>query len=143
MGAEFNHNSKPLEMKQIFSFFIFSLIASIPQKVLSQPDGSSKALIKQASGEIRLHSFSATQKNDKVYLQWVIADNGAVERFEVERSIDGRKFTTGALVFGSEETGNEIYKFFEVTPRGRVMYRLKMFNKDLKTEYSNVLLLKL
>ena len=129
-------------MKQIFSFLLLLIIGSTPNTALSQSD-ESKALIRQASSEIQLQNFSVIEKNYKTYLQWDISNNRAVERFEVERSIDGRKFTTAALVFGSEETGNETYKFFETRPKGKVMYRLKMYNKDLKIAYSNVVFLKM
>ena len=129
-------------MKQIFSFLVLLIIRSTLNTALSQSDDS-KALIRQSSSEIKLQNFSVVERNDKTYLEWDIANNGAVDRFEVERSVDGRKFTTAALVFGSEELNSETYKFFEPRPKGNVMYRLKMFSKDLKIAYSNVVFLKM
>ena len=140
MGAEFNNNSKPLEMKQISYSLFFLMAISLSHQALSQPDNSSQSLIKQST--IKLESFIAAEKNNKIYLQWTIIENKAIERFEVERSIDGRKFSTAALVLGSEETGKEIYKFFEAAPKGNVIYRLKMFGKDSNAEYSEMVFLK-
>jgi len=140
VGAELNNNSKPLEMKQIFYSLFFLMVISIPHQALSQSGNSSQSLI--APLTIKLESFAATEKNKKIYLEWAIIENKAVDHFEVERSIDGRKFSTAALVLGSEEAGKEIYKFFEASPNGNAIYRLKMFGKNSNVEYSEMLFLK-
>ena len=52
-------------------------------------------------------------KNNKVTLNWTVADNETVNSFEIERSFNGRDFTTVGVVFASEKMGTENYMFYE------------------------------
>lgn len=90
---------------------------------------------------VNLISFMGNMnKSNKVTLTWVVADNETVNRFEVERSVNGKDFTTAAIVFGSEKFGNETYMFFEtVNNTDKVMYRLKMIDKGNDIDYSKIL----
>ena len=79
-------------------------------------------------------------KNNKVTLNWTVADNETVHSFEIERSTNGRDFTTVGVVFASEKMGTENYMFYEtVTASDRVMYRLRMIDKGQDIDYSRIL----
>lgn len=79
-------------------------------------------------------------KNNKVTLNWTVADNETVHSFEVERSTNGRDFTTVGVVLASEKFGNENYMFYEtVTNTDKVMYRLRMIDKGHDIDYSRIL----
>lgn len=79
-------------------------------------------------------------KNNKVTLNWTVADNETVSNFEVERSINGRDFTTVGVVMASEKIGTENYMFYEtVGGNDKVMYRLKMIDKGHDIDYSRIL----
>ena len=53
---------------------------------------------------VHLISFQGNMnKNNKVTLNWTVADNEIANNFEVERSFNGRDFTTVGVVFASEK----------------------------------------
>ena len=83
-------------------------------------------------------------KNNKVTLNWTVADNEIANNFEVERSFNGRDFTTVAIVFASEKMGTEKYMYYETTSgTDKVMYRLKMIDKNREVDYSRILIFQL
>lgn len=90
---------------------------------------------------VHLISFQGNlNKNNKVTLTWTAAENETVDHFEVERSTNGKDFTTAALVFATEKRGNEDYMYFEtINSNDKVMFRLKMFDKDQDIDYSKIL----
>jgi hypothetical protein len=83
-------------------------------------------------------------KNNKVTLNWTVADNEIASNFEVERSFNGKDFTTVGVVFASEKMGTENYMFYETTSgTDKVMYRLKMIDKNHEVNYSRILIFQL
>lgn len=90
---------------------------------------------------VHLTSFQGNMnKNNKVTLNWTVADNETANSFEVERSTNGKDFTTAGVVFASEKTGTENYMFYETyTGSDKVMYRLKMIDKHHEIDYSKIL----
>jgi len=94
---------------------------------------------------IHLISFQGNMnKNNKVTLNWTVADNETANNFEVERSFNGRDFTMVGVVFASEKVGTENYMFYETTSgTDKVMYRLKMIDKNREVDYSRILIFQL
>ena len=94
---------------------------------------------------VHLISFQGNMnKNNKVILNWTVADNEIANNFEIERSFNGRDFTSVGVVFASEKMGTENYMFYETTSgTDKVMYRLKMTDKNHKVDYSRVLIFQL
>lgn len=94
---------------------------------------------------VHLISFQGNMnKNNKVTLNWTVADNEIANNFEVERSFNGRDFTTVGVVFASEKMGTENYMFYETTTgTDKVMYRLKMIDKNREVNYSRILIFQL
>lgn len=79
-------------------------------------------------------------RNNKATLQWKVGNNERVYQFEVQRSFDGRDFKTVGLVFTSEKNGVEDYMFYEtINSYEKVMYRLKMTDKENDVTYSKIL----
>ena len=91
---------------------------------------------------IDLISFTGNlNKNNRVTLEWKVANNEDVNLIEIERSSDGVEFKTVGLVFGSEKRGDENYMFYEtVSATDRIVYRLKMIDKQDKENYSKVII---
>jgi len=91
---------------------------------------------------VHLISFQGNMnKNYKVTLNWTVADNETVSNFEVERSFNGKDFTTVGVVFASEKFGTENYMFYETPANSdKVMYRLKMIDKGHDIDYSRILI---
>jgi hypothetical protein len=94
---------------------------------------------------IHLISFQGNMnKSNKVTLNWTVADNEIANSFEIEKSFNGRDFTTVALVFASEKMGTEKYMYYETTTgTDKVMYRLKMIDKNHEVDYSRILIFQL
>jgi hypothetical protein len=98
-----------------------------------------------ASLPVHLSSYQGNMnKNNKVTLNWTIADNETAKSFEIERSFNGRDFATAAVVFASENRGTENYTYYEtVNTNDKVMYRLKMIDKNHEADYSKILIFQL
>ena len=103
------------------------------------------ALQAKSTLPVHLISFQGNMnKNNKVTLNWTVADNETANSFEVERSFNGRDFTTAGVVFASEKMGTENYTFYETTSgTDKVMYRLKMIDKNRDVDYSRILIFQL
>ena len=91
---------------------------------------------------VELISFNGNiNKNNKVFLEWQVVNNEAIDQFEIQRSYDGNEFKTVGIVFSSEEKDREEYLFYEtINSFDKAMYRLKMIDKNNKVTYSKTLL---
>lgn len=84
---------------------------------------------------LKLLIFSAIKDGKTNLLQWQTAQEVNVDRFEIERSGNGREYNT----VGKLKTGLSKYNFTDNKPfTGVNHYRLKMIDKDGKFEYSPV-----
>jgi len=80
-------------------------------------------------------------KSNKVTLNWTVTENENINSFEIERSTNGRDFTTVGVVLASEKRGTENYMFYEtVNTTDNVMYRLRMIDKGHDVDYSRILI---
>jgi hypothetical protein len=90
---------------------------------------------------IKLLNFQAALSKDQAQLNWMVDDNQTGDYFEVERSADGKNFSTVAIVSTTATQGNETYQYKE-TAQTTAYYRLRIVNKDKSTSYSKILLIK-
>ena len=90
---------------------------------------------------IKLVYFQGAMENNKVVLQWKVAQNEAVDRFEVERSEDGINFVTAGIVFPNAKSDAENYSYNETKNNNKTYYRLKMYDKNRTTKYSSAIVL--
>jgi hypothetical protein len=88
---------------------------------------------------VKLTSFVGSLSNNKVNLQWAVAENEDDDHFEVEKSTDGKDFITAAVVMASEKAGTENYSLNDIMKSEKVYYRLKMFDKNKVVNYSKTL----
>jgi hypothetical protein len=86
----------------------------------------------------KLINITGSVSNHKVILNWVVAENESADKFEVEKSTDGKTFTMAALVFGSDKSETDNYQFYEKAGNKKVLYRIRMINKNQQAEYSAV-----
>ena len=92
---------------------------------------------------VKLTSFSGSLVNNKVQLKWTVAENETGDRFELEKSNDGKNFSVSSILFTTSQIGNEAYLYNEaVALEGGVYYRIKIINKDNSISYSSVVFLK-
>lgn len=71
-------------------------------------------------------------------LNWSVGENETADQFIVEKSTDGIKYSAAALVFGSDKPATDNYEYYEKAGNRKVSYRIKLVNKNNKTEYSEV-----
>lgn len=83
--------------------------------------------------------FHAREWREQLLLEWTVEGNEAAGQFEVERSQDGKEFSTLALVFGSDKPETDVYRFKERDPRPARFYRIRLTGKDKSVVYSPVL----
>ena len=114
---------------------------------LSMDDLTTNAYLSGCIASLPVHLISYQgnlNKNNKVTLNWTIADNETAKTFEIERSFNGRDFAAAAVVFASEKMGTETYTYYEtVNANDKVMYRLKMIDKNHEADYSKILIFQL
>jgi hypothetical protein len=91
---------------------------------------------------VKLLSFSGNIANQKLKLQWTVAENEKGEHFKIEKSADGKDFKSIGLVFTTEKAGTEHYSYSEASEASATYFRLKVVNKDNSISYSKVVLLK-
>lgn len=86
----------------------------------------------------KLISVDGSIIDHKVVLNWVVGDNESADQFEVEKSINGKTFFMAALVFATDKPATDNYQFYEKAGKQKVLYRIKMINKNRETAYSLV-----
>lgn len=89
---------------------------------------------------VKLVSFNGAIKNNQVVLSWKVDLNETADKFEVERSTSGGKFTSIGTVFGTSTAGTASYGFSDPFPANeKLAYRLRMTDKNQKAEYSKII----
>lgn len=88
---------------------------------------------------VRFTGFQATSSFKQTELKWMVADNESGKQFEIEKSTDGKKFYSAALVLSTVKTGAQEYNFKDELPTVRTFYRIKLINKNNQISYSNTL----
>jgi hypothetical protein len=90
---------------------------------------------------LKLLSFQGSLNNSQSQLQWTVAENETGKYFEVEKSFDGRSYTTAGMVMTTQKAGSETYSYKEGI-QNATFYRLKMVNEDGSVTYSKIILIK-
>ena len=89
---------------------------------------------------VKLTDFTAILQKEKVLLQWKTIQEINSDHFEVERSNDGQTFINIGNVTASNNSATE--KKYQVNDgfpvKGLNYYRLKLVDKDGKSEYSKI-----
>ncbi|KAA9325395.1 T9SS type A sorting domain-containing protein [Adhaeribacter soli] len=90
---------------------------------------------------VELMSFKGQQTNEGIALKWSTASEINNDRFEVERSADGRHFETIGTVRGSGNSNSRIdYTFLDKQPaKGINYYRLNQIDYDGTNAHSKVI----
>ncbi|HUC83433.1 MAG TPA: choice-of-anchor J domain-containing protein, partial [Flavisolibacter sp.] len=89
---------------------------------------------------VKLTSFTASKKQNKVYLTWSTSQEINAKEFVVERSADGRRFEKMATVAakGNSNVPTSYQAIDDKPQAGNNYYRLMTVDYDNKTEQSNV-----
>lgn len=100
-----------------------------------------------ASLPVTLSNFKGQRNNKYNTLSWTTATESNNKGFELQRSADGRNFSAIAFIPSKATTGNSSsaldYSYNDEKPLfGNGYYRLKQIDKDDKSTFSNVVLIK-
>ncbi len=87
---------------------------------------------------VTLISFSAAKEGKTARLSWATSEETNSDRFEIERSANGKQWNKiGSVESGKESTTIRKYSFTDESPlTGRSLYRLKMVDQDNTFAYS-------
>lgn len=88
---------------------------------------------------VEFKDFTCVRKEDRVELNWSIQNNESADRLIIQRSHNGKKFEMAGLVFGTDKSANDQYRFFETSKSRKAYYRIIVVNKDRSVIYSPVI----
>jgi hypothetical protein len=90
---------------------------------------------------VKFGSIKAYEKQNGIQLDWKVYSENKIKSYEVERSADGRSYTTvGSLPALYNNTSDGDYGFFDANPLpGTSYYRIKNNDLDGKSAYSIVI----
>lgn len=90
---------------------------------------------------VKLTSFSGYKNGNKVNLKWVTESEVNSNRYVIERSMDGRSFSSIGQVASRNSAGQNVYNMVDLAPLpGRNYYRLAMVDNDESKTYSNIIM---
>jgi hypothetical protein len=93
---------------------------------------------------IQLLNFTGQLNNNTVQLQWKIGDAKNFERFEIERSLDGRNYSgIQTVAFTNSITNYHSQDYVSTLQSRQIFYRLKLVDADGKFSYSKVIVFNL
>lgn len=84
---------------------------------------------------VRFGNFTARKSGSEVKLQWEAFAEENVKEYVVEKSLDGKLFTTAGVV---KATGRHIYNYSDKSPEVSGFYRIKAADHDGKFSFSTV-----
>jgi len=103
---------------------------------------TSKILIRKNTTTlpVNLVSFNARKSNKDVVCSWQTSREVNLSHFNIQRSVDGRNFSTIGKVNATYTNDVAQYTFTDVNAQGLkadyAYYRLEMVDKDMKVQYS-------
>jgi hypothetical protein len=93
---------------------------------------------------IRLVNFTARNENGKANLDWEITRSSNPEQFEIQKSYDGRQFTTAGRTGNAgtlNSRDNYSFRFVDANPgAARVYYRVRMIDQQGVETFTNTVI---
>lgn len=88
---------------------------------------------------VKLTRFTAAKENLNALLSWSTSSEGNSDRFEIEHSVDGKKWNNIGSVSASNTSSPVDYSFSHLaTVHGENIYRLKMIDLDDSFSFSQM-----
>jgi len=93
---------------------------------------------------VSLVNFSASLTSDKkVKLNWQTASEQNVSEFKIERSADGRNYSSiGSVTAAGNSASKKDYSFTDADPKPVNIYRIKTVDVDGKIQYSKTIMIR-
>ncbi|MCW3080323.1 T9SS type A sorting domain-containing protein [Segetibacter sp.] len=94
---------------------------------------------------LHLLGIKAVEKNGGVEVGWIAESESNMDRYEIEKSVDGHRFVTAGTVKAKIDPGTSSnYTWFDLMPnKGDNFYKIKSVDKEGAIKYSNVAKVKL
>ena len=134
--------------KFYFSILFLLMMAQISvAQITFSYDNAGNRILRKTSGAlpVTLISFTASKvpgdpKGATALLNWQTASEVNSDRFDIERSQDGKKWTTiGNVTANGDKKSNSWYSFPDKNPMdGENLYRLKMIDRDGTFSFSRI-----
>lgn len=89
---------------------------------------------------VSISTIKAYKKLQGIQVEWTAQTETDVDHYEVEKSIDGLRFSKQAIVNAKGNSTSPVnYEWLDITPNsGNNFYRLKAVDKDGKVQYTKV-----
>lgn len=89
---------------------------------------------------VSFKSFEAHRQNEGIKVEWQVDNESGVKNYEIERSSDGRLFTSLQSIATNDMAANSHYSWFDHSPlNGYNYYRVKSVDQNGDIHYSNIL----
>lgn len=98
-------------------------------------DFRTNGTLAQAPLPVTFIGFDAKKLSNGSQLTWKVGGEINVNRYEIERSTDGRNFTSVGSVSSDKK---DTYTYFDATTNSTVYYRVKNVDNDGKFKYSTI-----
>jgi hypothetical protein len=90
---------------------------------------------------VHITKLKATKTKEHSKVEWTVDENKAVQHFEVQKSYDGKQFTTSGTVKSTMKNNIENYTYTTGADETQQMYiRLKLVEKNNTVRYSKVVI---
>lgn len=117
-------------MKTFYTLLICLVVSGYANATFTNPSNDSNTS--------RIKNLICQVKNEKFLVSWSSEENEKTNRFELEKSVDGKQFKTAAIVFGSEKKDSDDYMYYEKAVPKKIFYRVKTIHNDGSFEYSAI-----
>ena len=88
---------------------------------------------------VKLISFVASKKDNKLQLSWKTASEENTSNFSIERSSDGKLFSSiGTIQAAGNSNSEKTYSFIDANPSPSNFYRLKTIDNNGTFNYSSI-----
>ena len=92
---------------------------------------------------LKFISISAARKEKNIEVNWTVAEQSDIKRYEIERSADGTSFSKAGEVTARASNSNENYHWLDINPMpGINYYRIRAIHSDGRFLLSNVVVVK-
>ena len=97
-------------------------------------------LVNAQTNPALLTDFKIEGSSNECKISWRVANNEVVNKFELQRSLNGTDYSTVAVIHTSYKKGTEAYTYNEQRAESsKLMYRLKMTSNGQEIYYSAIL----
>lgn len=123
-------------MKTFYTLLICLVLSGYANAIIAPFDSVTASFY--TSGDTRIKNLNCQVKNEKLMISWSTEENEKTNRFELEKSKDGKQFSLAAIVFGTDKKDTDNYMFYEKASKKKTFYRVKIIHNDGSVGYSPI-----